>query len=624
MASGDYPYSFALFDAKGRLVDWDEGFEQEFRYAAAILRPGLTYAEILRAAVDTPEVREFLETNFNNPDPQAVVQTRLAEFGKNWGHEYRQVGGRLILVDEQTTANGGICRFSRDITEEREAEDALAKARWQLDAAESDAQGVFVEIRRNPDGSYVFPPISDGIRRLLNFPPESVGFDPMMVHTRMRASADDDARIGAVLEQSAQTLEICTFEYSVRDGNDALRWVRQSMIPRREADGTVIFSGVMRDVTREKEAEDQVALLQSVVVRSSDAMGIFETSADGAETKIVYVNDTFVRFFGGSAETLVGQPIDILNHNDINGDGRALIMGALERDDGVPVEYETGGRGGRIFWVEARVETVQKFEDGRTLWIIISRDVSERHRAQAELMRAKDEAEAGSRAKTNFLANMSHELRTPLNAIIGFSELIAHGVARTGWTPGYAEYLGDVSASGRHLLELINSILDLTKIETGSLDLNLAPIALQDLVQESLSLVSGMARDGNIVLSAQIPADCPEIPGDFLKLKQVLLNVLSNAVKFTPPGGRISVSVSFDDDFATITVADTGCGISKADLVRVLHPFVQAENSLSRRHQGSGLGLSIAQEFCNLHNGSLTIDSVESQGTTVRIALPRR
>lgn len=624
MASGDYPYSFALFDAKGRLVDWDEGFEQEFRYAAAILRPGLTYAEILRAAVDTPEVREFLETNFNNPDPQAVVQTRLAEFGKNWGHEYRQVGGRLILVDEQTTANGGICRFSRDITEEREAEDALAKARWQLDAAESDAQGVFVEIRRNPDGSYVFPPISDGIRRLLNFPPESVGFDPMMVHTRMRASADDDARIGAVLEQSAQTLEICTFEYSVRDGNDALRWVRQSMIPRREADGTVIFSGVMRDVTREKEAEDQVALLQSVVVRSSDAMGIFETSADGAETKIVYVNDTFVRFFGGSAETLVGQPIDILNHNDINGDGRALIMGALDRDDGVPVEYETGGRGGRIFWVEARVETVQKFEDGRTLWIIISRDVSERHRAQAELMRAKDEAEAGSRAKTNFLANMSHELRTPLNAIIGFSELIAHGVARTGWTPGYAEYLGDVSASGRHLLELINSILDLTKIETGSLDLNLAPIALQDLVQESLSLVSGMARDGNIVLSAQIPADCPEIPGDFLKLKQVLLNVLSNAVKFTPPGGRISVSVSFDDDFATITVADTGCGISKADLVRVLHPFVQAENSLSRRHQGSGLGLSIAQEFCNLHNGSLTIDSVESQGTTVRIALPRR
>jgi PAS domain S-box-containing protein len=624
MASGDYPYSFALFDAEGRLVDWDEGFEQEFLYAAAILKPGITYAEILRAAVNTPEVREFLEKNFENPNPEAVVQTRLAAFGKNWGHEYRQVGGRLILVDEQTTANGGICRFSRDITEERAAEDALAKARWQLDATGSDTQGVFVEIRRNPDGSYVFPPISDGIRRLLNFPPETVGFDPMMVHTRMRASADDDARIGAMLEQSAQTLEICTFEYSVRDGNDTLRWIRQSMIPRRESDGTVIFTGVMRDVTREKEAEDQVALLQSVVVRSSDAMGIFETSADGAETKIVYVNDTFVRFFGGSAETLLGQPIETLNHNDINGEGRALIMGALALDDGVPVEYETGGRGGRVFWVEARVETVQKFEDGRVRWIIISRDVSERHRAQAELMRAKDEAEAGSRAKTNFLANMSHELRTPLNAIIGFSELIAHGVERTGWTPDYTEYLGDVSASGRHLLELINSILDLSKIETGSLDLNLTPIELRELVQESLSLISGMARDGNITLSAEIPADCPEIPGDFLKLKQVLLNVLSNAVKFTPSGGRISVSIAFEDDFATITVADTGCGISKADLARVLHPFVQVENSLSRRYQGSGLGLSIAQEFCNLHSGSLTIDSVESQGTTVRIALPRR
>jgi len=440
----------------------------------------------------------------------------------------------------------------------------------------------------------------------------------------MRATPEDDARIGAILEQSAQTLDICSFEYTVRDGNDVLRWLRQSMIPRRESDGTVIFTGVMRDVTREKEAEDQVALLQSVVVRSSDAMGIFETSANGAETKIVYVNDTFVRYFGGSAETLVGQPIEILNHNDINGDGKVLIAGALERDDGVPVEYETGGRGGRVFWVEARVETVQRFEDGRVRWLIISRDASERHRAQAELMRAKEEAEAGSRAKTNFLANMSHELRTPLNAIIGFTELIAHGVARTGWTPAYTEYLGDVSASGRHLLELINSILDLSKIEAGSLALNIGPTDLRDLVQASLSLMSGMAHEGKIVLSAEIPADCPEIPGDFLKLKQVLLNVLSNAVKFTPPGGKISVSVAFDPEFATITIADTGCGISKADLARVLQPFVQAENSLSRRHQGSGLGLSIAQEFCNLHGGSLTIDSVEGQGTTVRITLPRR
>jgi PAS domain S-box-containing protein len=624
MESGENPYSFALFDAEGRLVDWDRGFESEFLYASPILKAGITYSEILRAAVSNPLVRDFMAENFENPDPEAVIQTRLADFGRNWAHEYRQVGGRLIHVEEQRTANGGICRFARDVTEERAAEGALARARWQLDAAGSDTQGVFVEIRRNPDGSYVFPPVSDGIRRLLNLPRETIGSDPMMVHTRMRAAPEVDARLGALLEKSVQTMEICTLEYQVRDGNDALRWIRQSMIPRREPDGAVIFTGVMRDVTREKEAEDQVALLQSVVVRSSDAMGIFETAPDGSDTRIIYVNDTFTWLFGGSAESLVGQPIGILDHNDINGDGARLIPAALARDDGVPIEYETGGRGGRVFWVEARIETVQKFEDGRVRWIIISRDVSERHRAQAELLRAKEEAEAGSRAKTNFLANMSHELRTPLNAIIGFSELIAYGVARTGWMPAYTEYLGDVSASGRHLLDLINSILDLSKIEAGSLDLNIAQIDPKELVQASLMLVSGLARDGNIALSAEIPGDCPQIPGDFLKLKQVLLNVLSNAVKFTTPGGQITVSIAVADDFITITVADTGCGISKADLARVLQPFVQAENSLSRRYQGSGLGLSIAQEFCSLHGGSLAIDSIEGQGTTVRITLPRR
>jgi len=256
--------------------------------------------------------------------------------------------------------------------------------------------------------------------------------------------------------------------------------------------------------------------------------------------------------------------------------------------------------------------------------VVISRDVSERRRVQDELLRAKEEAEAGSRAKTNFLANMSHELRTPLNAIIGFSDLVANGVAQTGWIPAYTDYLGDVSASGHHLLELINTILDLSKIEAGSLALNIEPLDLRELVRASLGLISGLARDGKITLAREIPEDCPDIPGDFLKLKQVLLNILSNAVKFTPTGGTITVGVAFTDDLAIITVADTGCGIAEADLSRVMQPFVQADNSLSRRFGGSGLGLPIAQEFCVLHGGNLEIDSVEGQGTIVRVTLPRQ
>ncbi len=624
MAAGDFQSSFSLFDADGHLVDWDKGFELEYRYAAPFLKLGIGYGDILRAAIDTADAKKFLRDNFQTSNFEALIQNRVKSLGQELTREYRTPSGRTIRVDQLPTERGGVRRLARDITEERNAEEALAKAHQQLDAADSDSQGALVEIRRNPDGSYVFPPISDALRRMLGFPLEVTGLDPMMVHTRMRVSPDDDAKMGAALEQSAQTLEICTLEYKVRDANEALRWIRQSMLPRREPDGTIIFTGYMRDVTREMEAEDQVELLQSIVVRSTEAIIVFETAAeDPTAVTILYMNAKFEELFGETAEALTGQPIETLRPKDINGDGESLITQAMLRNDGVPVEYLTGGAESKPFWVEARVETIQRFPDGRFRWVVISRDVSERRHVQDELLRAKEEAEAGSRAKTNFLANMSHELRTPLNAIIGFTDLIAHEVERTGWVPAYTEYLSDVSSSGHHLLELINTVLDLSKIEVGSLTLNIAPVDVRELVRTSLALVAGLARDGGITLSADIPDDCPDIPGDFLKLKQVLLNILSNAVKFTPAGGAIATTTTCDDEQVVITVADTGCGISETDLSKVMQPFVQADNSLSRRFEGSGLGLSIAQEFCKLHGGNLSIDSIEGQGTTVRVALPR-
>jgi PAS domain S-box-containing protein len=509
------------------------------------------------------------------------------------------------------------------VTDERAGGTALLQANQRQDAEDSDQHSAPVEIRRNPDGSYVFPPVTEGVRRLLDLPPETEGVDAMMVYTRMTASPEQDARFGAALEHSAETLEICTFEYRAYDGNDRLRWIRQSMIPRRSPDGTTVFSGVMRDITREKDAEDQVELLRSVVVRSSDSIAIFETNLEPERsTKILYLNAKFTELFGGCADSLVGQPIEALRPNDYDGEGQTRLAEAIARDDGVSIEYEASGKDGRIFWVEVRVMTVQKFDNGSFRWVVISRDIGDRQHAQDVLIQAKDAAEAANLAKSQFLANMSHELRTPLNAIIGFTEVIEQGVAQQGWQPSYTEYLTDVIASGRHLLDLIDTILDLSKIEAGQLKLDVAPVDLCDLVRTSLALVSGMARDGRITVLAEISPDYREIPGDFLKLKQVMLNIFSNAIKFTPPDGKIAVGVTYTATQAVITVNDTGCGIAVADLERVTQPFVQVGNTLSRKYGGSGLGLSIAQQLCSLHGGRLAIRSVEGKGTTVRIALP--
>jgi signal transduction histidine kinase len=239
-----------------------------------------------------------------------------------------------------------------------------------------------------------------------------------------------------------------------------------------------------------------------------------------------------------------------------------------------------------------------------------------------DLVAAINTAEAANQVKSTFLHNMSHELRTPLNAIIGFTDLVTEGVGRTGWLSSYMEYLADVSDSGKHLLDLVNTMLDLAKIESGHLELNLMPVNLCELIEASIAIESGLAHDGGISISTQIPPECSDVPGDSLKLKQVLLNILSNAVKFTDSGGKISVEISFTATRAAITVTDSGCGIAADDIARVMQPFVQADNSLSRKFGGTGLGLSIARELCVLHGGTLELTSVVGQGTTVVISLP--
>jgi signal transduction histidine kinase len=252
-------------------------------------------------------------------------------------------------------------------------------------------------------------------------------------------------------------------------------------------------------------------------------------------------------------------------------------------------------------------------------------------RAKVSLLTAREEqlraalvaAEAADRAKSNFLALMSHELRTPLNAIIGFSEILAnelfgrHSVAR------YTEYSQDIYGAGKHLLALINDILDLSKSDAGKLELRLGPVDIGALIRDCARLMRERAAEAKVSIASSVPDDLPAMEADILRLKQILLNLVSNAVKFTPGGGSVIISAETDAAGGiVISVADTGIGMAPETIPIALEPFRQIASPLSRNVEGTGLGLSLVKSLTEQHGGTIEIDSAPSMGTTVRLRFP--
>ena len=235
----------------------------------------------------------------------------------------------------------------------------------------------------------------------------------------------------------------------------------------------------------------------------------------------------------------------------------------------------------------------------------------------------KTRAEDANQAKSKFLANMSHELRTPLNAIIGFSEIMESAMFGPLGTEKYREYCCDIHQSGQYLLEVINDILDMSKIEAGRIRLDPEQIALEPFLNDAMRVVSARANDKRLTLAARMDAGISLIADPRL-LKQIMLNLLSNAVKFTPEGGRITIRARATSGGVGIAIADTGIGIPKDALTRLGRPFEQVESQLTKSHQGSGLGLAIAKSLTELHNGTMRIRSTPGRGTMVLLRLPSR
>ena len=350
-----------------------------------------------------------------------------------------------------------------------------------------------------------------------------------------------------------------------------------------------------------------------------------------------------VQFISPAAETMLGAPVSrLLGHGLFDrvhvvdrpayltalsdaargGEARSVEF-RLKRD--APRGSERGSLADFI-WIEMRCRPLEQASDTTAMLdaevVAVMRDVTDRKIQEQALDLARTAAEQADASKTRFLATMSHELRTPLNAVIGFSEMIVQEDVLMVDAARRKEYAQLINDSGQHLLSVVNGILDMSKMESGNFEISPEPFAPRAALLNCCNLLALKARDNAIDLVSRAPEDLPDMTGDPRAFKQIVLNLVSNAIKFTERGGRVTVSASVEGSRLMLRVTDNGVGIAADDLKRIGDPFFQAGKTYQRRHEGTGLGLSIVKSLVELHAGEIIVQSKINEGTTVSVALP--
>jgi len=517
--------------------------------------------------------------------------------------------------------------------ERRQAERALAENEKRLRAVVEDQTDLICRFRS--DGTLTFVN-----RAYCQF--HGKAQDELLGSNFLQTLSAEDLSIPlSWFDRLPEEQPVVSFDHRVV-GLDGLMVWQQCTVRRLFTEGgrTLEFQAVIQDITHRKQTEQALRASErkyrSLVSNIPDVIW----TAD-ADRRLVYVSDSVARTLGYTAGELIqgggGLWLDRIHPNDFPK-VQAAYHSLFTKEEALDVEYRIRRKDGQWIWLHNRAPSTH-LRDGLRCADGLLSDITQRKRVEEALQHAKDAAEAANRAKSQFLASMSHELRTPLNAIIGFSEILGD---RTFGDLNHrqCQYANNILSSGRHLLQLINDILDLSKVEAGRLELTRSAFGVARALQNVQAIVKTLADKKHLAVAFEATANLPPLLADEAKFKQIMYNLLSNAIKFTPDGGRVTVTARARNHVnghglpapplpvpgpcLEVTVADTGIGVHPRDQERIFGEFEQVDSSYGRQQQGTGLGLALTKRLIELHGGRIWVESdgVEGNGSRFTFLLP--
>jgi len=617
-ALGSISEGFYLFDADDRMVLCNSRYRELYPGVADLMQPGLEFEHLIKTVVERGIVADVAAR------PQEWVEQRLARHRNPRGSFlHHQWDGRWIQISERKTQDGGTVGVFTDVTELKRREEELAAARDKateaqrrlVDAIESISEGfslydaddklvIYNRRYRDMHGTGSVGVVHQGVpfETILRNAAASGEFrdaeGPVEVWVAERLALHRDPKGAHVQRRS--------------DG----RWIQIN--ERKTDDGGTVAT--YTDITDMKQAEQTIQESEQrlrVIAEAAPMALVIITFDDGI---IRYANQRFSEMFQVEGSSALGLAAKTLYADPQNRDRFIGVLAERGHVDGMEMLFKRAG--GEEFWALMASQRVQ-FE-GRPAMITGLADISDRKRMEGELHKAIWVSEQATRAKSDFLASMSHELRTPLNAIIGYSEMLFED-AQSAERESEMEDLGKIQDAGKHLLGLIDNILDLSKIEAGKMTLYLETFELRPMIDSVAATVAPLAKKTGNVLVVDCAGEVGSIHGDLTKMRQILFNLLSNACKFTR-NGTITLTALRDVDGAVdwieFQVRDTGIGMTPDQQAKVFEAFTQADASTTRTYGGTGLGLAITKTFCLLMGGDVTLTSEAGKGTTFTIRLP--